>query len=178
MHWEPCTNTSEDMLFFLPMPVKAPISLRLSSRDRLTRQASSKLKKWIWPSLWVVSWVDAWIGSSLKYSETMYSIPRSCRMTPSMFVWIKRLSRLINARISFSTITILRVRKTLQLCLWATLTTPGKSSMERLVARFLALKRSRPRYMASAPARIAALMESISPPGASNSILFSISPEF
>ena len=173
MHWEPCTKTSVDISFFLAILVKSSISLKLSSRDRLIRQASSKLKKWIWPSLWVVSWVEAWMGSSLKYSET-----RSCRITPSMLVWIKRFNKPINARISLSTITILRVRKTLQLCLWANLIIPGKSSIEILVARFLALKRSRPQYMASAPASIAALMESISPPGASNSIRFSISPDF
>jgi hypothetical protein len=56
--------------------------------------------------------------------------------------------------------------------LWASFKIPFRSSKIKFFARCLALKLSSPQYTASAPAAIAAFIESISPPGAINSKLF------
>ena len=85
------------------------------------------------------------------------------------------LSSVIRAGISLSNTIILRVRKTWQLFLWARVNIPCKLSKLIFEARLRALNLSRPQYTAFAPAKIAAFIESTSPPGASNSIfLFTV----
>ena len=178
MHNAPWTNTSVNTSSSWATFVNALISVRFSSRDRLTREAPTLDRNLTCPSLCVVSWVEACISKLGKYFLTRLNSPRSCTIMPSIPLFTNLFKSLIMLTTSRSKITVFKVKKISQSYLWASLTIPVRSSKDRLVARLRALKVSRPQYTALAPATMAALMVLTSPPGANSSIFLVMQTHF